>query len=105
MLHSTRKFQAQPKTLKTKISMIQKPCVTDRQGQQNRFSGFKFDAQFYLRTCNNFENKLFLQLSATIPTFNNNMFLKILRNFIFTQYLQVASARDEWTVTGGQKSK
>ena len=51
-----------------------KIIVTDSQGQKNRFSGFKFYAQFYLGTYNHFENKLFLQLSATITT-NNNIFL------------------------------
>ena len=46
----------------------------------------------------------FLQLSATIPTFDNNIFLKILSKSIVIRYFEVASAHDGWAVTDGQKS-
>ena len=52
--------EVSPKYLRPKSEMIQKLCVTDRQGQKNRLSSFKFDAQFYFGTFNNFEKTFFI---------------------------------------------
>ena len=76
MLHIS--VQENPK-VKNAEDQNQYELKTLRDGQtgiEKQIHWFKFDAQFYLRTSNNFENKLFLSLSATIPTFDNSIFLK-----------------------------